>query len=209
MISYDDQLVRLNSVKKTFSWDEMQPLHKNENCENLREREAARKKQKRINADLEEENDNTKCVVIKKILDLTDAINWRDSIRDYRQVNVNSVSLISFLKIRAVKDPEARKRIEDLIVAALAHNVHPFSLEPLGYPGITEDIVEDVVQFCTKGDVVPKPACRVNLRPNENRLIQDALIKYQAPSAQEKKMCDRIIGKLANRRRYKWMGGMV
>ena len=209
MISYDDQLARLNSIKRTFSWDEMQPLHKNENCENKRERAAAREKQKRLNAALEGENDNTKCVVVKKILDLTDAINWRDSMRDYHQVNVNSISLLSFLKIRSVKDPEARKRVEDLIVAALAHNVHPFSLEPLSYQGIIESVVDDVIQFCKKGDITPKPASRVSLRPNENRLIQEVLRKHPARNANEKKTCDQIISKLANNRRYKWIGGML
>jgi hypothetical protein len=205
MRAYADQLALLNRIKEVLTWEDMQPLHRNENCENMREIAAARVKQKRIDADAEKENDNTKCLLVKKILVLSDAINWRQSMRDHRQANANSVSLGSFIILRAVRDSITYKLVEDLLVSALRHNVNPFSLKPLTYPGITEDLMEDMIEYCQTGIIKPKPAEEVHLRPQENQWLQDVISNHRIVSAEEKTTQSRLLGKLTNAKRYEWM----
>lgn len=207
MKSYADQINRINGIKKVLTWEDMQPLHRNENCENLREINAARLKQKRLAAEAEKENDNTKCLLVKKILVLSDAINWRQSMRDHRQANANSVSLGSFIKLRSIRDPTTYKLAEDLLVSALRHNVNPFSLKPLDYNGITEDIVSDLIEYCQTGTIKPKPAEEVHLRPQENQYLQDIISNHRVANAEEKATQSALLGKLTNAKRYEWMKG--
>ena len=207
MRSYDEQMARLNRIKKTFSWEEMQPLHKNENCENLRELKSTRDKQKRIAAELELENDNTKCMIVKKLVVLSDAISWRQAMRDHRQVNANSISLISYEKIIKVKDQEVRKKIEDMLAAALMRDVHPFALTRLKRVGMTEAIVDDVIEFCQTGFVRIRPADKISLKAVENLLVRDIISKYHPKDTHEKKILMEVLSKLDNSKRYGWMKG--
>ena len=205
VITYNEQLERLKNIKETLTWDEMQPLHKNENCENLRELKASRDKQKRIMFDLSVENDDTKCMILKKIGLLSDAISWRQAMRDHNGVNANCISLISYQKIANVKDMEARKRIEDMLAEALRRNVHPFSMAPLKYVGITEHVVDDVITFCLRGSIYKLPATRIHLTIKENRLIRSIISKYCPKNDGEKKSIRRVLCKLDNDKRYGWM----
>ena len=207
MRSYDEQMARLNRIKKTFSWEEMQPLHKNENCENLRELKSTRDKQKRIAAELELENDNTKCMIVKKLVVLSDAISWRQAMRDHRQVNANSIPLISYEKIIKVKDQEVRKKIEDMLAAALMRDVHPFALTRLKRGGMTEAIVDDVIEFCQTGFVRIRPADKISLKTVENLLVRDIISKYHPKDTHEKKILMEVLSKLDNSKRYGWMKG--
>lgn len=207
MKSCVDQINQINSIKTVLTWEDMQPLHKNENCENKREIAAAREKQKKLVAGIQEENDNTKCLLVKKIEVLSDAINWRQRMRDHRQANANSVSLGSYIKLQSLASLMTAKLAEDLLVSALRHNVNPFSLKPLAFGGMTDDIVEDIIEYCQTGTIKPMPADVVHLKLRENQYLQDVISHHGVANAEEKATQSRLLSKLTNAKRYEWMRG--
>lgn len=95
--------------------------------------------------------------------------------------NLDEMSTQAILAFARIKSRQLREEIFAIIKHSIINDIDPVTKKPLGYTGITEPMVRDLIELKTTGKIAPKPPKKTHLTTRDIDLLD--VIKARAIAA--------------------------
>jgi len=89
---------------------------------------------------------------------------------------LDEMSTQAILTYKSIKDISTRDKVFSVIKRSIVNDIDPFTNKQLGYRGVTNGMVEDLIELVTTGKIAPKPKPAIKLTQQEIELLDSMRI---------------------------------